>query len=161
MPWWQGPIYHLSLVLKRRNVSKKHGKKKLQNKGLHGLYFSPDITMSVKTRRMWGHGTCMGQKKKYIKKALNTSREETTWNIQCTEWKIILKRMWCYQMDSKSPVWGLVEDFFQCSNDTCLEAFMATKVNKISGWQLDNVLLNTLHCQPETAERFYWQNIMS
>ena len=65
MPWWQGPNYHLSLVLKRRNVPKKQGKK-LQNKGLHGLYFSPDTTMSVKTRRMWGHVTCMGQKEKYI-----------------------------------------------------------------------------------------------
>ena len=44
-------------------------------------------------------------------------------------------------MDSKNPVWGLMEDVFECSNDTCLEAVMATEVNKISGWQQDNVLL--------------------
>lgn len=47
-------------------------------------------------------------------------------------------------MDSESPVWGLVEDFFKCSNEICLDAFMATEVNKISSWQLDNVLLNMI-----------------
>jgi hypothetical protein len=38
---------------------------------------------------------------------------KTTWKIYWTEWKIILKWTWCCQMDSKSPVWDLVEDFFE------------------------------------------------